>query len=68
MKVIYGEIDKRKHQTSRLKSLVFLFPKTVAARQGLEPQYLGPKPSVLPLDDRAISIYLALSFITQNYY
>lgn len=25
-----------------------------AARQGLEPQFLGPKPSVLPLDDQAI--------------
>ena len=30
----------------------------LAARQGLEPRYLGPKPSVLPLDDRASgSIY-----------
>lgn len=26
----------------------------VAARQGFEPQFLGPKPSVLPLDDQAI--------------
>ena len=26
----------------------------VAARQGLEPQFPGPKPGVLPLDDRAI--------------
>tara|TARA_Y100000310_G_C20460310_1_gene705014 strand:- start:325 stop:702 length:378 start_codon:yes stop_codon:yes gene_type:complete len=25
-----------------------------AARQGFEPRYLGPKPSVLPLDDLAI--------------
>lgn len=25
-----------------------------AARQGLEPRYHGPKPCVLPLDDRAI--------------
>ena len=27
-----------------------------AARHGLEPRFLGPKPSVLPLDDRAIFI------------
>lgn len=26
----------------------------LAARQGLEPRYHGPKPCVLPLDDRAI--------------
>jgi hypothetical protein len=25
-----------------------------AARQGFEPRYSGPKPDVLPLDDRAI--------------
>ncbi len=31
--------------------LFFLYS---AARQGFEPRYLGPKPSVLPLDDRAI--------------
>lgn len=41
-----------------------------AARQGLEPRYLGPKPSVLPLDDRAIyvvfnALYFAL-FVKKN--
>lgn len=36
---------------------VFSFEKTkLAARQGLEPQYAGPKPAVLPLDDRAKGI------------
>lgn len=30
----------------------------MAARQGLEPQYPGPKPGVLPLDDRAIIVYV----------
>ena len=28
-----------------------------AARQGLEPRYHGPKPCVLPLDDRAIFFF-----------
>ncbi len=36
-------------------------PSLTAARQGLEPQFLGPKPSVLPLDDRAM-----FTFIPQN--
>jgi hypothetical protein len=42
----------------------------IAARQGFEPQFLGPKPSVLPLDDRAMYtlhfgnvVYIALKSI-----
>ncbi len=30
----------------------------MAAGQGLEPRFLGPKPSVLPLDDPAITYIL----------
>ena len=40
--------------------LFFLYS---AARQGFEPRYLGPKPSVLPLDDRAI-YYVYIAFAT----
>ncbi len=42
---------------SRQKSVGYLKPThkdmILAARQGLEPRFLGPEPSVLPLDDRA---------------
>ena len=37
----------------RTQKLTLLGP-AFAARQGLEPRYHGPKPCVLPLDDRAI--------------
>ncbi|MDQ5901561.1 MAG: hypothetical protein QG580_276 [Patescibacteria group bacterium] len=40
---------------------VFIF----AAGQGLEPQYPGPKPGVLPLDEPAISL-LTRKLITDN--
>ncbi len=33
-----------------------VFANSLAARQGLEPQYSGPKPDVLPLDDRAMDV------------
>ena len=32
-----------------------------AARQGLEPRFLGPKPNVLPLDDPAIYLFIIIS-------
>ena len=38
----------------------------MAARQGLEPQFLGPKPSVLPLDDRAMSFCYTTKTILQH--
>jgi hypothetical protein len=31
---------------------------SIAARQGLEPRYLVPKTSVLPLDDRAMCMFV----------
>jgi len=40
-----------------------LFILSFAARQGLEPRYHGPKPCVLPLDDRAIFICSSYSII-----
>ncbi len=37
-----------------------------AARQGLEPQYPGPKPGVLPLDDRAMCAIVLCFYQDQN--
>lgn len=39
-----------------------------AARQGLEPQYPGPKPGVLPLDDRAKEKPYKIRFSFSYYY
>jgi hypothetical protein len=39
-------------KASRAQKIALLM--AAAARQGLEPRYSGPKPDVLPLDDRAI--------------
>ncbi len=38
--------------------LVFVNRELKVARGGLEPPHTGPKPAVLPLDDRAISSIL----------
>ena len=34
--------------------MTYLNNMSIAARQGLEPRFPGPKPGVLPLDDQAI--------------
>lgn len=38
----------------------------LAARQGLEPRYHGPKPCVLPLDDRAIKLIIVIFCFTHQ--